>query len=174
MGIAGYLDAQGRLWVCGRVSQRVKAAGGDLFPLQVEPLFDAHPKVRRSGLVGVPAPAGELPVLCVEVEPDVGKNELAGLRRELLALAADSERGEQDPCHPVQAQAAGGSAPQLQDRAPAPCQVGRPAVVGTPLPQPAHPPYRRILASPGRQFRHRGGHRRARRPGHTNYRWQHI
>ena len=90
-GDAGYLDAQGKLWVCGRVSQRVKADSGNVFPLQVEPLFDAHPKVRRSGLVGVPAPAGELPVLCVEVEPDVGKNELAGLHQELLARAADSE-----------------------------------------------------------------------------------
>lgn len=90
-GDAGYLDAQARLWVCGRVSQRVKAEDGTVFPLQVEPLFDAHPKVRRSGLVGVPAPAGELPVLCVEVEPDVGKNELSGLHRELLARAAASE-----------------------------------------------------------------------------------
>ncbi|MBX7431857.1 AMP-binding protein [Mycobacterium sp. Y57] len=92
-GDTGYLDAQGRLWVCGRVSQRVKAAGGDVFPLQVEPLFDAHPKVRRSALVGVPAPAGELPVLCVEVEPDVGKHEFAGLHQELLALAADCGMG---------------------------------------------------------------------------------
>jgi acyl-coenzyme A synthetase/AMP-(fatty) acid ligase len=73
------------------VSQLVRAAAGDVFPLQVEPLFDAHPKVRRSGLVGVPGPAGELPVLCVEVEPDVGKDELAGLHRELLARAADSD-----------------------------------------------------------------------------------
>ncbi len=94
-GDVGYLDAQGRLWVCGRVSQRVKAAGGNVFPLQVEPLFDAHPKVRRSGLVGVPGPAGELPVLCVEVEPGVGRNELAGLRQELLARAADSEMANQ-------------------------------------------------------------------------------
>jgi acyl-CoA synthetase (AMP-forming)/AMP-acid ligase II len=89
-GDVGYLDAARRLWVCGRVSQRVKAAGGDVFPLQVEPLFDAHPKVRRSGLVGVPGPAGDLPVLCVEVEPGVGKDELAGLHQELLARAADS------------------------------------------------------------------------------------
>ena len=88
-GDVGYLDAQGRLWVCGRVSQRVRAAGGDVFPLQVEPLFDAHPKVRRSGLVGVPGPAGELPVLCVEVEPGVGDDELAGLHQELVARAAD-------------------------------------------------------------------------------------
>lgn len=90
-GDVGYLDAQDKLWVCGRVSQRVKAATGNLFPLQVEPLFDAHPKVRRSGLVGVPTPAGDLPVLCVEVEPDVGKNELAGLHQELLERAAASE-----------------------------------------------------------------------------------
>lgn len=89
-GDVGYLDDQGRLWVCGRVSQRVRATGGDVFPLQVEPIFDAHPKVRRSGLVGVPGPAGELPVLCVEVEPGVGRDELAGLHRELLARAADS------------------------------------------------------------------------------------
>lgn len=90
-GDVGYRDAQARLWVCGRVSQRVKAAGGTVFPLQVEPLFDTHPKVRRSALVGVPTPAGELPVLCVEVEPGVGKNELAGLHQELLARAAASE-----------------------------------------------------------------------------------
>jgi acyl-CoA synthetase (AMP-forming)/AMP-acid ligase II len=90
-GDVGYLDEQGRLWVCGRVSQRVKAAGGNVYPLQVEPLFDAHPKVRRSGLVGVPAPAGDLPVLCVEVEPSVGKSELAGLHRELLERAAEFE-----------------------------------------------------------------------------------
>lgn len=90
-GDVGYLDAQDKLWVCGRVSQRVKAATGNLFPLQVEPLFDAHPKVRRSGLVGVRTPAGELPVLCVEVEPDVATNELAGLHQELLERAAASE-----------------------------------------------------------------------------------
>ena len=93
-GDVGYLDAQARLWVCGRVSQRVKALGGNVFPLQVEPLFDAHPKVRRSGLVGVPATAGELPVLCVEVEPGVGKNDLAGLRQELLARAAESSTAD--------------------------------------------------------------------------------
>lgn len=91
-GDAGYLDAHGRLWVCGRVSQRVKTEHGDVFPLQVEPLFDTHPKVRRSGLVGVPAPTGELPVLCVEVEPGVGKDELPGLHRELVALAAGSDK----------------------------------------------------------------------------------
>lgn len=89
-GDVGYLDAEGRLWVCGRVSQRVRAAGGDVFPLQVEPLFDAHPQVRRSGLVGVPGPDGQRPVLCVETQPGVGRQQRAALREELLALAASS------------------------------------------------------------------------------------
>lgn len=90
-GDVGYLDDAGRLWVCGRVSQRVRAAGGDVFPLQVEPLFDAHPQVRRSGLVGVPGPDGELPVLCVELKSGVGRHERERLQGELLALAASSE-----------------------------------------------------------------------------------
>lgn len=90
-GDVGYLDADGRLWVCGRVSQRVRAAGGDVFPLQVEPLFDAHPQVRRSGLVGVPGPGGERPVLCVELQAGVGRHEQDRLHGELLALAASSQ-----------------------------------------------------------------------------------
>ncbi len=91
-GDTGYLDDAGRLWVCGRVSQRVRAPGGDVFPLQIEPIFDAHPQVRRSAVVGVPAAdGGERVVLCVEAEPGVGKGELPGLRAELLARAAESE-----------------------------------------------------------------------------------
>lgn len=91
-GDVGYLDAEGRLWVCGRVSQRVRTARGDVFPLRVEPIFDAHPKVRRSALVGVPGPEGcQTPVLCVEVVAGVPKAELPALREELLALAAASD-----------------------------------------------------------------------------------
>lgn len=90
-GDTGYVDGKGRLWVCGRVSQRVKAEGGPLFPLMCEPLFDAHPKVRRSGLVGVAGYAGELPVLCVEIEPEFRRSNVDDLRAELLALASESE-----------------------------------------------------------------------------------
>ena len=78
LGDAGYLDASGRLWCCGRVGHRV----GDLFPLQCEPIFDAHPRVRRSGLVA----AGQTPVICVELLDGRTRN-LAALRDELLARA---------------------------------------------------------------------------------------
>jgi len=93
-GDAGYLDDKGRLWVCGRVTQRVRAENGPVFPLLCEPLFDAHPKVKRSGLVGVPGRAGELPVLCVEVEPQFRKADVTRLRDELQALASESEVAE--------------------------------------------------------------------------------
>lgn len=87
LGDAGYLDTADRLWVCGRVGQRVKAAGGSVFSLLCEPIFDAHPAVRRSGLVGVPGEKGEIPVICVEVAETAGIS-TAQLTQELLALAA--------------------------------------------------------------------------------------
>jgi acyl-CoA synthetase (AMP-forming)/AMP-acid ligase II len=87
-GDAGYVDADGRLWCCGRLGQRVRTAAGDLHPLQCEPIFDAHPRVRRSGLVGV-GPAGlQLPVVCIELDEPAGRVERAHLRDDLLARAA--------------------------------------------------------------------------------------
>lgn len=119
--------------------------GGELnvFPLQVEPLFDAHPKVRRSGLVGVPGTAGELPVLCVEVEPDVGKDQLPDLHRELLARAADFDMANK--IHAILFKDALPVDPRHNSKIERPraLQVGRSAVVGTVLPQPANQPSRR-------------------------------
>jgi acyl-CoA synthetase (AMP-forming)/AMP-acid ligase II len=86
LGDAGYLDDAGRVWCCGRVSHRVAAASGSLFPLLCEPIFDAHPRVRRSGLVGVRRGTSTIPVICVELEP--GARNLAAVRAELLRLAA--------------------------------------------------------------------------------------
>ncbi len=87
-GDTGYIDGQGRLWVCGRVSHRVKTQEGPVFPLTCEPIFDAHPKVRRSGLVRVPGKNGEEPVICIELEPEHRGTDIEELRRELLAIAA--------------------------------------------------------------------------------------
>ncbi|MHB8780591.1 MAG: fatty acid CoA ligase family protein [Candidatus Geothermincolia bacterium] len=93
-GDTGYLDEAGRLWVGGRVSQRVNAAAGTVFPLFCEPLFDSHPQVKRSGLVGVPGAGGEVPVLCVEAETGLGKAAIASLQAELAALASSSAVAE--------------------------------------------------------------------------------
>lgn len=81
MGDLGYLDETGRLWFCGRKSHRVNTRDGELYTIPVEGVFNAHPQVKRTALVGVAGSA----VLCVEREPDdeTSNEELA---RELLAL----------------------------------------------------------------------------------------
>ncbi|HEX5756591.1 MAG TPA: fatty acid CoA ligase family protein [Arenimonas sp.] len=66
MGDVGWFDEQGRLWFCGRKSQRVRTPEGTLFTEQVEPVFNAHPKVLRTALVGIGAPGRQRPVVCVE------------------------------------------------------------------------------------------------------------
>jgi acyl-CoA synthetase (AMP-forming)/AMP-acid ligase II len=89
LGDAGYLDDRGRVWCCGRVGHRLELASGRMFPLLCEPIFDAHPRVRRSGLVGVRTSTAITPVICVElIDGRTRGRDLAVLRDELLAIAA--------------------------------------------------------------------------------------
>ncbi|HTU18726.1 MAG TPA: fatty acid CoA ligase family protein, partial [Gemmataceae bacterium] len=88
MGDVGYLDVSGRLWFCGRKSQRVITANGTLFTIPCEGVFNAHPAVYRSALVGVTRNGIPSPVLCVEREKETTSPDDEQLRRELLALAA--------------------------------------------------------------------------------------
>ncbi len=71
MGDLGYFDAQGRLWFCGRKAHRVQAADGMIPSVPPEGVFNEHPDVFRTALVGVGAPGAETPVLCVELRPGV-------------------------------------------------------------------------------------------------------
>ena len=52
MGDLGYLDAQGRLWFCGRKAERVETHEGPLYTEQVEPIYRGHPDVARVALIG--------------------------------------------------------------------------------------------------------------------------
>ncbi|MCB2183165.1 MAG: AMP-binding protein [Desulfobulbaceae bacterium] len=66
MGDMGYFDEQGRLWFCGRKAHRVITEQEILYTICCEAIFNEHPKVFRSALVGV-GPAGrQEPVLIVE------------------------------------------------------------------------------------------------------------
>jgi acyl-coenzyme A synthetase/AMP-(fatty) acid ligase len=87
MGDVGYLDGRGRLWFCGRKSQRVVTERGTLFTVPCEGVFNAHPGVYRCALVGVARAGATRPVLCVEREKGVAI-EPERLRQELLALGA--------------------------------------------------------------------------------------
>ncbi|MFN8432533.1 MAG: fatty acid CoA ligase family protein [Anaerolineales bacterium] len=67
MGDVGYFDDEGRLWYCGRKSHRVITKEDVLFTEQIENIFNAHPQVFRTALVGVEGK----PVLWVELEKGV-------------------------------------------------------------------------------------------------------
>ncbi len=82
MGDVGYFDDEGRLWYCGRKSHCVITKDDVLFTEQIENIFNAHPQVFRTALVGVD---GE-PVLWVELEKRVRVNE-DKIRRELIDMA---------------------------------------------------------------------------------------
>jgi olefin beta-lactone synthetase len=70
MGDLGRIDWQGRLWFYGRKSQRVITATGTLFTIPCESVFNKHPLVSRSALVGIPENAAgfKKPVICVELK----------------------------------------------------------------------------------------------------------
>jgi olefin beta-lactone synthetase len=68
MGDVGYFDAEGRLWFCGRKSHRVVTLGRTYFTEPVEGVFNTHPLVFRTALVGVERSGQMEPVLCVECD----------------------------------------------------------------------------------------------------------
>src|SRR5690606_37316258 len=88
MGDLGWFDDQGRLWFCGRKSHRVETPGGPLYTEQVEPVFNVHPEVRRTALVGVGTPGAQQPVLCVEANAGVGAAQHARIAQQLRAIGA--------------------------------------------------------------------------------------
>lgn len=53
MGDLGYLDAEGRLWFCGRRAHRVETVGGRMLTIVCEAIVNEHPRVARSALVGI-------------------------------------------------------------------------------------------------------------------------
>jgi len=65
LGDLGYLDAEGRLWFCGRKAERVETHDGPLYTEQVEPIFNAHPSVARSALIGT-GHDGHRPAIVIE------------------------------------------------------------------------------------------------------------
>ena len=69
MGDAGYLDANGRLWFCGRIAERVQAATGPIHTEPCEQVFRGHHLVERVALVGLGVSGRQEPVLVVQRRP---------------------------------------------------------------------------------------------------------
>lgn len=93
MGDMGYFDEHGRLWMVGRKAHRVDTANGRLYPVSVEAIFNAHPQVSRSALVGLGERGKQEAVLIVELVDGRIPNgsERANIERELLTLAQQHE-----------------------------------------------------------------------------------
>ncbi len=87
MGDLGWRDSKGRIWFCGRKSHRVETLDGALYTIPCEAVFNNHPEVFRSALVGVGTPPAQTPVICIEVEPDTVNTDRGALSGELLELA---------------------------------------------------------------------------------------
>ncbi|WP_295032005.1 olefin beta-lactone synthetase [Shewanella sp.] len=93
MGDLGYLDSEGKLWMCGRKAHRVDAASGKrYFSIPCERIFNTHPQIKRSALVGVEvdgdASSPEIvPLLCIELDKSLPCSLGASLYAELIAIA---------------------------------------------------------------------------------------
>jgi acyl-CoA synthetase (AMP-forming)/AMP-acid ligase II len=71
MGDLGYFDEKGRLWFCGRKAHRLETVHGLVPAVSVEGIFNDHPKVFRTALVGVGVRGQENPILCVQPKKGV-------------------------------------------------------------------------------------------------------
>jgi acyl-CoA synthetase (AMP-forming)/AMP-acid ligase II len=90
-GDLGRMDPEGRLWFYGRKSHRVISGGRVYFTIPVEAVFNQHPAVSRSALVGVEKgdSCDKIPVICIELVK-YGKRKIY-LHEELRIMASDNE-----------------------------------------------------------------------------------
>jgi acyl-CoA synthetase (AMP-forming)/AMP-acid ligase II len=82
-GDLGRVDGAGRIWFCGRKSQRVQTAAGPMDTVRCEGILDAHRDVYRTALVGVDG----TPVVCVQLRGGVRATARTRVERELRELA---------------------------------------------------------------------------------------
>ncbi len=93
-GDLGNFDSIGRIWFRGRNSQVVRTASGDLHTVAIERVFDVHPSVRRSALVGRGKKGQQVPILCIEKAPSSQIDE-AQLIRELKKIGSTVKGADQ-------------------------------------------------------------------------------
>ncbi|MGB1700249.1 MAG: peptide synthase, partial [Nannocystaceae bacterium] len=97
MGDVGYLDAHGNLWFCGRKAHRVRTDTRTMFSIPTEGIFNTHPEVFRSALIGLPCdvPGALRPALCVELEATAPSNKHREICAQLREMAhADPRTAE--------------------------------------------------------------------------------
>jgi len=89
MGDVGYFDPEGLLWYCGRKSQRVVNQNNNMYADQIEAIFNVHPEVARTALVGIGLAGHQTPVLCVEPLDKPNRKRRERIRFDLLQLGSN-------------------------------------------------------------------------------------
>lgn len=87
-GDIGRFDADGHLFITGRLKEMLIVGGENVFPREIEEVLNAHPSIKESGVVGRKDPMrGEIPVAFVELKEGAAFDEKAVLKwcRERLA-----------------------------------------------------------------------------------------
>jgi len=87
MGDLARRDQDGRIWLYGRKSHRVITAAETLYTIPCEAIFNRHPKVYRSALVGIGPHQDRRPVICIELKSKIANNEKNTIEKELRNLA---------------------------------------------------------------------------------------
>ncbi len=92
MGDLGSLDEEGCLWFYGRKSQRVITESGTLYTIPVERVFNKHPKVARSALVGlsIKGIALKVPAVCIQLKSSESKKDRKRIVGELHKLSTEA------------------------------------------------------------------------------------
>ncbi len=94
MGDVGYLDDQDRFWCCGRKSHRVRLANREIYTEPCEAIFNNHPFVHRSALVGLGSPGAQIPVMIAEPWPEHVPKDSMGTAQLLGQLRGLGEQHE--------------------------------------------------------------------------------
>lgn len=85
-GDIGRRRRDGRYAIAGRIKEMYKSGGYNVYPLEVEAVFDGHPAVRSCAVVSIPDPLwDEVGVAFVVAEPGVTVDALIAYGRERLA-----------------------------------------------------------------------------------------
>ncbi|MGF1757268.1 AMP-binding protein [Photobacterium sagamiensis] len=99
MGDLGYLDEDGKLWMCGRKAHRVEANRANsecdqqpYFSIPCERIFNTHPRVKRTALVGVERNCAMVPLLCVELKKGVKIDNTGSFFEELKVIGTKHEQ----------------------------------------------------------------------------------
>lgn len=90
MGDLGYKDKEGLLWFCGRKSHYVSCGEKNFYSVNCELIFNQHPEVRRSALIGLKDGLGTQVALAIERydrKVRLAKRERERFKEELKDLA---------------------------------------------------------------------------------------